>query len=999
MRAQLPDYLILLLLCSTLFPIAASAQYFQQQTDYKIEVNLDPKTHMLRGEWSMTYHNNSPDTLTFLYMHLWPNAFSHKSTAFAKEELKHGHTDFYFAEEDELGFIDSLDFTTENVKLRLEYTAEHRDIARLYLDAPLFPGSSVSLQSSFRVRIPQSVSRLGRVGRSYQVSQWYPKPAVYDSAGWHPMPNLNLGEFYSEFGSFDVTIHAPANMLVAATGDQRREDAKEYIESLALLSVEEQREKITAQRGMRTWQFAIDSVHDFAWFTDPTFVVLKETAKLDNGREVNCWAYFPYYQLPLWGQVPKYLSRSVKYLSTLVGSYPYINITAVQSSLSKGVNMEYPTITLIGYHSDAELLDQVIMHEVGHNWFYGILGSNERETPWMDEGLNSYYEQRYMLEYYNSKVNNILPEYVRKHNPLQDPQLYLAYKARINQLLSPSISSVEMDEGNYYLGAYERPSLAFAKLAAFIGQEKFDRAIQAYYEKWSFKHPAPENLRSVLEEHCTCNLDWLFNNLLASSSLPDMKISSSGSKGEILLSNLSGDTIPWILAGIDSSGRVLFSENIEPFHGEMKFALPTDGPYTLYADAPLYQADPTPWNNLLNISPEGKASRSARVRVPIGVGGSDPWTLNLGPALGWNEYDNGMLGLTLANNLLFPRKFRFALAPMYSTQAKDLVGLGTVSYVSNPRTGLFSEVNFSLGAKRFHFFQHPDYGYFDSYFKVQPSISLVLKKPNVFSKTEHKIRYRQVYISQEYGRGINLEERIFEVVKRNYSVHELRYLLNNSSALRPSQLNFTVQAGQGFVQLTTHYNQFFKFKREGKGLWIHGFAGYFPVFDEPEAYVPFQFSGSNGITGTNSSVNSRDYLYDELLFGRSASKGVFSRQIWLRDAQLKTLSNVGISDDWMLGFGADLSLPLPVPLHVYGDVAVFPDIFEEGQLQLSYSAGISLVLAKNFMELYIPLFESSDIEESVIYDGKNGVFERVTFLFDLNKLAPFPNVEQTLQKF
>ena len=162
--------------------------------------------------------NNSPNSIDFIWMHLWPNAYKDNNTAFAKQMWENGRSKFYFSDEDDRGYIDSLNFTIKGVPLQVEAHPEWIDVVKLILPAPLAPGKRITIETPFKVKIPIVFSRLGHSGKHYEITQWYPKPAVYDMDGWHPMPYLNMGEFYSEFGTFDVKITIPEKYVVMGTG-------------------------------------------------------------------------------------------------------------------------------------------------------------------------------------------------------------------------------------------------------------------------------------------------------------------------------------------------------------------------------------------------------------------------------------------------------------------------------------------------------------------------------------------------------------------------------------------------------------------------------------------------------------------------------------------------------------------------------------------------------------------------------------------------------------
>ena len=231
---------------------------WQQQVDYVIEVKLDDVNHLLAGDIAFTYTNNSPQTLSEVYMHLWPNAYKNNSTAFAKQMQENGDLDFYYAKESERGFIDQLAFMANGVPLVVKPT-NNIDVVSMQLAMPIKTGEQVTISTPFTVKVPKVFSRLGHENQDYFITQWYPKPAVYDVNGWNAMPYLNQGEFYSEFGSFKVSITVPDNYVVVATGECENElelgESKIASDTFPVSSA-----------FTKTLVFKADKVHDFAWF-------------------------------------------------------------------------------------------------------------------------------------------------------------------------------------------------------------------------------------------------------------------------------------------------------------------------------------------------------------------------------------------------------------------------------------------------------------------------------------------------------------------------------------------------------------------------------------------------------------------------------------------------------------------------------------------------------------------------------------------------------------
>jgi len=535
-----------------LLPFCAFSQYFQQDVSYQIEVKLDDKNHTLSGFESFTYKNNSPQTLDIIYMHVWPNAYKNKETALAQQLKRNDGDKIAKAEAKDLGFIDSLDFKVNGNNVKWEYDPQHIDIVLLHLASPLAPGQQIQISTPFKVQIPSgSLSRLGHIGQSYQITQWYPKPAVYDQNGWNAMPYLNQGEFYSEFGNFDVKITVPANYVVGATGElqtaseiaflnDKVNESKKKLEKLLNTETDRSKNFPESASAWKTIQYKQDRVHDFAWFADKRFLVLKGEVVLPHSKDtVTTWAMFTPQNAKLWANALEYLHDGTYYYSLWNGDYPYKHVTAIDGTISAGGGMEYPMITVIGNSSSKEELEVVIVHEVGHNWFYGILGSNERVHGWMDEGLNTLNEMRYVQTKYpdNTRFSDMVAGGRFHLNDLDHHDSGdIMYRTLASFGLDQPLETHSDDFSSFNYGAimYQKTGVVFFYLMDYLGAEKFDAAMSAYFQQWKFKHPQPADLQKTLETQTGKDLSWLFKDLIQTTKhidykVKDVQISKTGS--------------------------------------------------------------------------------------------------------------------------------------------------------------------------------------------------------------------------------------------------------------------------------------------------------------------------------------------------------------------------------------------------------------------------------------------------------------------------------------
>ena len=373
--------------------------YFQQRVNYRIEVTLNDSLHELNAFEEIEYINNSPDTLKKLFFHLWPNAYANNKTALAKQLFEIRGKQKLFNDPTLRGSIDSLDFRINDVRAEWHLSDDNIDICEIIPSEPILPHTAVKITTPFHVKIPKGItSRLGHIASGYQISQWYPKPAVYDLDGWHQMPYLDQGEFYSEFGSYDVSITLPSNYIVGSTGILQNEGEKKMLDQMAedtswINHTPPPNDIPPSSKTLKTLRFRENNIHDFAWFADKRFHVLKGSVILpQSGKTVTTLALFTDEQSALWKNSVVCINRAITFFSKTVGDYPYETFTAVQSAITAGSGMEYPEITVVGKVKDTYSLDEVLAHEIAHSWFYAALGFNERRFPFLDEGITSAYE-------------------------------------------------------------------------------------------------------------------------------------------------------------------------------------------------------------------------------------------------------------------------------------------------------------------------------------------------------------------------------------------------------------------------------------------------------------------------------------------------------------------------------------------------------------------------------------------------------------------------------
>jgi hypothetical protein len=1006
-----------------LLPLQAQVTniYWQQEVNYTIDVTLDDASHFLAGNVKIEYINRSPDTLQFIWFHLWPNAYKNTFTAYAIQELENKNTEFQFSKEDEKGFIDQLHFSIDGEEVIVQADTVYIDITKLLLNKPLLPGGSIFISTPFRVKIPKTFSRLGHIGQSYQITQWYPKPAVYDRYGWHPMPYLTLGEFYSEFGTFDVSITLPKEYVVAATGTLDNEMETQWLDSLADASIkkyfnEEPAKTINRDNKIitdtsttynsgntKTLRYTAENVHDFAWFADKNFNVMKSSVKLP-GKEIPVitWTYFTDKHAAQWKNVIGYVDSSVMYYSQWVGNYPYPHATAVEGALEAGDGMEYPMITVLsGGFGGTKSLETVVAHEVGHNWFYGILAFNERMHPWMDEGINSYYENRYIEKRYPNE--GLIPH----DNPLvkafdltsysRNFQNYLGYIFQAYRHLDQpmELEAFKFTSLNYFAIVYAKSALAFKSLEAYLGTSVFDEIMQQFYSTWEFRHPYPIDLKNHFEDATKKELDWFFEQTIETTEYLDYKIVNIGDTiligsttfQKLLVANKATIKGPFSIAAW-KHGKQVDELWFGGFNGKMEVLFP-NGDYDAFRiDALSELPEVNRKNNTARTSGLFPNIEKFRFQWLASLDNPQRTQLFFIPTIGWNNYDKVWLGLALYNSVLPGKPLSFVFMPAYGFGSKSLVGLGEVNLQLFPKSSFIQRLDVTSSAKSFNYTNDSYYGSEGNneyrFMKFTQQLQLTLKKKEARSPADHWITFRNIYLLQQLPDNFYLTKAYVHQL-----INQLNYAFQNKRALNPFNFSATLEQGNEegenfYLKTFLEGNYTISYPRKKHGIDLRLFAGLMIIDPAESNYADFHLGSITGI---------KDYRFDEVYLGRTESTGFLSQQVAVADGGFKMRTDgvqpeLGGSGSWLLALNVKVPLPFFSPLFVFGDAGFAPG---DGNYQdFQFDAGIGFTLIPEMVEVYLPLFFSNDMKLNLnTTDFYDQWYKRISFTLNINQFHPF----------
>ncbi len=483
--------------------------------DYRIKARLVPVEKAVIGRETLTWLNDSDASVSELHFHMYLNAFKNNRSTYIEES--EGEYDSYEFDENTRGYIDIktirmkegpdllplIDFIQPDDGNEYDQT-----VMRIVLAEPVLPNEKLTLEIEFYAKLPEIFTRSGYDDDFFMVSQWFPKLGVWENGEWNCHQYHGNSEFFSNFGIYEVDITAPKEYVIGATGKRIKE--------------------VDHKDGTKTYKHYQENVHDFAWAASPSFIEFREPYVIDDPN-VNTEIILLVLPEDL-DQKDRYLEslkNGIEFFSQNYGAYPYSTITLVvpPRGASGAGSMEYPTLVTsatIGFFPRCYYTETVIIHELGHNYWYGMVASNEFEESWLDEGVNTYSEIKAMAKYYgeNSSILN-LPYFTISDFEVNRVDL-IPGMGRFDAIHKKAWEFYDSD--SYGTNTYSQAAIMLLTLEKHIGEEVMARVMKTYYERWKFRHPTTEDFIAVSEEVSGQDLDWFFKPLLMSSGTLDYAV-------------------------------------------------------------------------------------------------------------------------------------------------------------------------------------------------------------------------------------------------------------------------------------------------------------------------------------------------------------------------------------------------------------------------------------------------------------------------------------------
>lgn len=518
------QFLLSVFLYGFVTAISAQQPYWQQQLHYTIRVILNDSSHTLDGSVKISYKNNSPDTLHHLWFQLRPNAFSSDKTILSEQLLRDGDMDFYFSSPEQKGYINQLDFRINDVHAHTLEHPEHPDLIRVILPSPLLPGESILISTPFHVKIPGAFFQFGHHGQSYQLVNWYPAPVVYDKQGWHLEPLLKQGGTYNEAGDFEVSISLPENYVVAAPGFLYNEAEKEWMKHRSAFHDEETTHRGKLKAGhyktirnntpvssaiFKTLRYRLRNASDFSWFADKRFIVNQDTCALSSGKIVDVYSFYTPDEKFAWANSIELIKNVLKFFDSTIGEYSYPTLSVAQAPPKMGST--HPGIIALSLVRSKALSRAQLVQSIGANWFNYGMYVNLPEHPWISNGLNTYYTNRYLIH------ENIKPPPVFSSKRLN--HLLFETRAAVKKDQPVNLPATSFNPVNYKLSTYTKAAQWMQLIESSLGKPAFDSLIRSFFEQWKHKHPYPDDFKRTINSIAFNHSDSIFSLLNKKGSL------------------------------------------------------------------------------------------------------------------------------------------------------------------------------------------------------------------------------------------------------------------------------------------------------------------------------------------------------------------------------------------------------------------------------------------------------------------------------------------------
>lgn len=936
---------------------------FAQNNNFLIYSELNPDSKVLSGFVNLQYVNTTNQPLSEIYFNLWANAYNDKNKQFVNQLIEEGHTEIYFAKNKDLGGYQNLVFLSGNDTLSMNYLDEGKENCKIYLKNPLKQGDSIKLKIEYKLKLPKLYYDFGYNRNQYNIIYWYPTPAVYGKNGWITQNRSMCNNLFADQYNYTVILKIPENFTVSAPGKLLTENELSRIDSIANNKFVNKTKKTSSYDPLnfKTLRYQADNIQHFTWIASPLFSIKRDIIKSgDKSFPLNL--FYTSNNFSDIDFINAETKEAVNNISAKLGTYPFNKINIVLSKENR-TSSSFPENLIYhkeGYFFEENKFIDFICPSLAENYlsqdFYnleknpGILATMKYLISYeITDSLHLKEHRKYYtdIETIKDKTNNLSCN--------KKPIL-------IDLIYNDSLCNSQ----NKYSGCYNLIALNYLK--EFTGKDIFYKTLRNFNSEFDNKEFDYNDFRSYFEDNVNKPLDWFFEGIMKNAepftySIKDIR--KDNKYIEVVIENKDKIAIPFEIGAIKNDSIIELVRS-EGFNGIKKFKLKR-------TDADIVELDP---RHLIyknkNLKSRIVLHKTKQFFNNFSFFKKDKPSNVIIPIIAYNANDGWMPGIFLSDYGKI--KNHYFLNLHYGTKTKSIIGSGDFQRkISSNDHSFFVGIN----SRSYHRLRTEKTKL--RYTRFSPYISFYLKDRPKF--TQHfKFRFSLIN-DEEYG--VDGKDSYWRYNS------QLDYFIKGNNLITPYDLKFELEH-----QFYNYYNKnhYIKLSTTVNAAYMYKNKRYFSV-----RFYAAKFLYNSNLKSTSNNKGTlgligygiNDYLYDQYFIDRGAQSGFWSHQINMNTGGFKTaVSNsygLGQSNNYVAAFNLVFDLPVKTGIKPFLDLGVYgylPTISEGYSNKFLYSGGLMFQIIKNNFEIYLPLINSSEIEN--IYKESDNYFNRISFMINLN---------------
>ena len=903
-----------------------------------IEASIDTLTNKIFGRQTISYVNNSIDTLNEIYLHAWPASYRNRNTILGKRWRENRKTDIHYALAEEKGDISGFLFRDDVDTLFWSYINHSHDIIELELSKPLAPNESVNITTPFVLKLPNArFTGYGYSNKGYYLKDWYLSPAVYRDKKWHIMSNKNLDDLFVEPNIYLIKLRL----------------SKEYEISSNLLYKDSylgfnRYETTISGKTLGSVNVMIYKNHKFK----------KHQILTKNSNVINLETDIVYpFGFRIDDPFEDLLKRQLDFLETNLGEFKLSKLWVSSVYLKNNPIYSMNTIPLIKTMGPKFQKEIEIFKALSYNYIKSSIFTNPRANAWMIEGLNTYLLGLYIQKYYPEKklFGNLSDFWISRFFDLSDlefndrQQLLYLIMARQNLDQAIGISYDKFANLNLLAINQFKASMGFTYLKNYLGNEDFSKSLRETFSFSTKNFIDNDQMEKIFANNTNEKSNWFFDDYIAKRNLIDYKLKLKD--GNVVITNKTNYSGPFKIYGYKNDSLV-FSEWREGFTSTMIYKpLSNDIDRIVLNDnniLPEYNFR----DNTLKYNKKWYhiVDKPLQLKLMTDIENPHYTQIFVNPNIQWNAYDGLLLGGAFYNKSIIKKPFNYNISPLYAFRAKSITGSGSVSYMH-----YFRDSDLLHGLRIGMFAKYSHYDNDLAYIKYNPAAKLYFKRPDPRGVESNYLFVRYVNVDKELPENLITED----LGKyEEYQIFNLRHVYSNPEIIDDYRVRTDLQIGDKFGKISSELR--FRKETDWKNrIDFRVFAGIFFYNNVETEYYNF---------GVNSST---DYLFDYNFLGRSEESGILSQQIIINDGGFKTKYNT-FSDYWLLSTNTHVSIWKF--LEVYGDVGLYANRNEN--TQFIWDTGVRFNFVPEILEFYFPVYSNKGSEFAAPHYE-----ERIRFVF------------------